>query len=63
LFVGNQSCPYAIAEGMKHPSILGVEPGAPDCLFYREDCLRVMTVEDLERIEGFLGVIAPGCPR
>lgn len=35
LFVGNQSCCYAIAEGMKHPAILEVWPHGPNCLFYR----------------------------
>ena len=54
LFVGNQSCPYAIAEGLKHRCILGVEPGAPDCLFQRSNCLQVMSEQDLGNVVGFV---------
>ena len=36
-FVGNQSCLYAIAEGMKHNALLEVWPGNPDCLFQRKN--------------------------
>jgi hypothetical protein len=53
LFVGNQSCAYAIAEGLKHRAILGGDAGAPDCLFHRPDALMVMTEEDLSDIEPF----------
>jgi hypothetical protein len=35
LFVGNQSCPAAIAEGLKHPMILEVYPALPNCCFER----------------------------
>jgi hypothetical protein len=35
LFVGNQSCPAAIAEGLKHPMILEVYPPMPNCCFHR----------------------------
>lgn len=35
LFIGNQSCPYAIAEGMKRPAILESMQGCMDCQFYR----------------------------
>ena len=35
LFVGNQSCPYAIAEGMKKNTILEVCSYSPNCLFER----------------------------
>lgn len=37
LFIGNQSCAYAIAEGLKKPAILEVCPWLPNCLFYRSD--------------------------
>jgi hypothetical protein len=33
LFVGNQSSPYAIAEGLKHPRILECNLRVPDCIF------------------------------
>ncbi len=35
LFVGNQSCPAAIAEGLKHPMILEVYPPLSNCCFER----------------------------
>ncbi len=35
LFVGNQSCPAAIAEGLKHPMILEVFPTMANCCFER----------------------------
>jgi hypothetical protein len=33
LFIGNQSSPYNIAEGLKHPRILEVALAAPDCCY------------------------------
>jgi|SRR5215813_782244 len=36
-FIGNQSCLYAIVEGMKHHALLEVWPGNPNCLFQREN--------------------------
>lgn len=38
LFIGNQSCPYAIAEGMKKRAVLEVCRWLPNCLFHRADC-------------------------
>jgi hypothetical protein len=35
LFVGNQSCPYAIAEGLKRPTVQEVFVERPNCLFAR----------------------------
>lgn len=37
LFIGNQSCAYAIAEGLKKPAVLEVCPWLPNCLFNRSD--------------------------
>lgn len=37
LFVGNQSAPYSIAEGLKMPAILEACPTALDCQFERPD--------------------------
>lgn len=37
LFIGNQSCPYAIAEGLKMPCIQEVYPVTPNCIFERPD--------------------------
>jgi hypothetical protein len=33
LFIGNQSCAFAIAEGLKHPRILEVSLDRPDCIY------------------------------
>lgn len=41
LFVGNQSCPYAIAEGLKQNAILEVAPQAPNCMFERPNAWAV----------------------
>jgi hypothetical protein len=35
LFIGNQSSPYAICEGLKHNSILEVSLYSPDCIYRR----------------------------
>ncbi len=37
LFIGNQSAPYSIAEGLKRPAILESCPTALDCQFNRPD--------------------------
>lgn len=39
LFIGNQSCAYAIAEGLKKPAVLEVCPWLPNCLFNRSDVI------------------------
>lgn len=39
LFIGNQSCPYAIAEAMKKRAVLEVCRWLPNCLFNRPDCV------------------------
>ena len=36
-FIGNQSSPYAIAEGLKHPSIQETNLESPDCIYPREN--------------------------
>lgn len=36
LFIGNQSCPHAIAEGLKKPIVLEVWEGGPNCLHFRD---------------------------
>ena len=41
LYVGNQSAPYAVAEGLKVNSIQEVFPGDPNCLFPRTNALYV----------------------
>lgn len=39
LFIGNQSCAYAIAEGLKKPAVLEVCPWLPNCLFNRSEVI------------------------
>jgi hypothetical protein len=41
LFVGNQSCPSAIAEGLKKRMILEVFPALPNCCFERPERIEV----------------------
>jgi hypothetical protein len=42
LFVGNQSSPYAIAEGLQKQAILEVSPEDPNCCFRRPGVLATM---------------------
>ena len=35
LFVGNQSFPLAVAEALKKPVVVEVDPGEPNCCFSR----------------------------
>lgn len=37
LFIGNQSCANALAEGLKHPSIQETSLAIPDCIFKRDN--------------------------
>jgi len=39
LYIGNQSLPYAICEGLKHDSILEVWSEGPNCLFNRKNAI------------------------
>lgn len=39
LFVGNQSCAYAIAEGLKVDTIQETSPQYPNCVFQRENAI------------------------
>lgn len=48
-FVGNQSCPFAIAEGLKTRCILEVNPHIPNCLFHRPDSVNVMEDGDVAK--------------
>ena len=50
LFVGNQSCPYAIAEGLKRPALQQVYAKSPNCIFDRADAFYVRESADLARI-------------
>jgi ubiquinone/menaquinone biosynthesis C-methylase UbiE/Zn ribbon nucleic-acid-binding protein len=54
LYVGNQSLPYAICEGLKQDGILEVWPEGPNCLFNRRNVIhgqgRTVYVPKLETI-------------
>jgi predicted GH43/DUF377 family glycosyl hydrolase len=39
LFVGNQSCPYSIAEGLKVNTIQETSPQLPNCMFHRPNAV------------------------
>lgn len=54
LFVGNQSCPLAIAEGLKHTLIQEVYLDIPNCLFFRENCYPILTLPQLFFVLGEL---------
>ncbi len=41
LFIGNQSCANAVAEGLKHPSIQETSLYIPDCIFKRDNMQHV----------------------
>lgn len=41
IFVGNQSSPYAIAEGLKKDSILFICSICPNCIFERENVIKL----------------------
>lgn len=41
LFIGNQSCANAIAEGLKHPMIQEMSLEHPDCIFKRDNAQHV----------------------
>lgn len=42
LFIGNQSCCYAIAEAMKHNTIQETDVRCPDCMFKRKNAQYVI---------------------
>jgi len=50
LFVGNQSCPLAIAEAMKHPLIQEVYSAVPNCIFERPDCFPVWNADEIPQV-------------
>lgn len=59
LFIGNQSSPYAMAEGMKKNCILEVCPYVPNCLFNRPNCFHLhnsVDFADLARWEDTLPI-------
>jgi GT2 family glycosyltransferase len=54
LFVGNQSCPLAIAEGLKVPVIQETDRVAPNCFFNRDGLLSVSLDREIQLMEPFV---------
>jgi GT2 family glycosyltransferase/tetratricopeptide (TPR) repeat protein len=50
LFVGNQSCPYAIAEALKVPALQETREVDPNCVYLRPGTLTVRLAREIERI-------------
>jgi predicted O-methyltransferase YrrM len=55
LFVGNQSAPLAVAEGLKRPVIQEVSSFIPNCIFVRPDVLCIRSSGELAQIASFAG--------
>lgn len=49
VFIGNQSCPYAISEGLKKPCVQETWATEPNCLFERPNTLQQCTNMDTIR--------------
>ena len=64
LYIGNQSLPYAICEGLKHTSILEVWPEGPNCLFNRKNAIygqsKVVYIPKIKTIK--MNTILEHCP-
>lgn len=65
LFIGNQSAPYAIAEGLHKRSLLEVWPDGPNCLFPRKNAYygrgKIVYIPKLETDQTTELVACPGC--
>lgn len=51
LFIGNQSCPYAIAEGLKKNTIQECDRWSPNCVFDRPNAFYVSNPRHLQGLE------------
>ena len=64
LYVGNQSLPYALCEGLKHTSILEVWPEGPNCLFNRKNAIygesKIVYIPKVKAIK--MNTILEKCP-
>ena len=49
-FIGNQSCPYAIAEGLKKPAIQECDRWSPNCVFDRPNTFYVSNFRHITKI-------------
>ena len=64
LFIGNQSLPYAIAEGLKKSALLEVWPEGPNCIFNRLNVIYIydetifLPEIDNDLVQG----VNPSCP-
>lgn len=55
LFIGNQSCPLAIAESLKRPIIQETYAVTPNCIFFRDDFFPVLETSQIPGILDELG--------
>ncbi len=66
LFIGNQSCAFAVAEGLKHPSIQETDTSLPDCIFIRDNVQHVhdgtCTLPDVDGSGGLALTQGPADP-
>lgn len=49
IYIGNQSLGFSLAEGMKHPRVLEIYMGAPNCTPQSENGYELLTEEVLQR--------------
>lgn len=59
LFIGNQSFPYAIAEGLKVPRVLELDPGMPNVVPAGEQGYDVLYQQRFEEVVGRLMKVRP----
>ena len=50
LFIGNQSCAFAIAEALKHPRVLEVSTEKPNCMPHGAEGWTELTTERIEKL-------------
>lgn len=61
LFIGNQSCPYAIAEGLGKPAVLEVDASCPNCRFHRPGATHVLGAGELWKIDEAVRAMERSC--
>lgn len=62
IFIGNQSSPFSIAEGLKHNSILEVANYVPNCVFQRNNSLNLYEGVSYDRLNEFEGLLKTEIP-
>jgi SAM-dependent methyltransferase len=63
LYIGNQSLPYALCEGLKHDSVLEVWPEGPNCLFKRKNAIYgESAIVYIPKVRNKMNTILEHCP-